>query len=130
MAEFLFHVPLRGNLFLLFFCSLLFVTGALSMGLLISVSTKSQLQANQLAMLTTFMPSFLLSGFIYAIRNMPGPIQAVTHIVPARYFISILRAIYLKGVGLEVLAVDVGLLGLFCVVMVVLATRKFRKSLD
>lgn len=130
MAEFLFHVPLRGSLVLLFFCSLLFVTGALSMGLLISVASKSQLQANQLAMLTTFMPSFLLSGFIYAIRNAPHVIQVITLIVPARYFISLLRAIYLKGAGLDLLAGDVALLGLFGFTMVFLAATRFKKRLD
>jgi ABC-2 type transport system permease protein len=129
MAEFLFHIPFRGSVFLLFCCSFLFVTGALSMGLLISVTAKSQLQANQLAMLTTFMPSFLLSGFIYAIRNAPKPIQAITLLVPARHFISLLRAIYLKGVGLRVLAPDVMLLGLFSIAMVGLAATKFKKRL-
>ena len=130
MGEFLFHIPLRGSVVLLFFCSGLFVSGALSMGILISVVTKNQMQANQLAMLTTFMPSFLLSGFIYAIRNAPGPVQALTLLVPARYFIAILRAIYLKGVGLDVLAPDVALLAGFCALMMGLAASKFKKRLD
>ncbi|MBI5017105.1 MAG: ABC transporter permease [Deltaproteobacteria bacterium] len=129
MGEFLFHVPLRGSVALLFCMSGIFVTGALSMGLLISVATKNQLLANQLAFVTTFLPSFLLSGFIYAIRNMPVPVQVITHVVPARYFIALLKSIYLKGVGLEVLAGEAALLSAFAAGMVILANLKFKKKL-
>lgn len=129
MGEFLFHVPLRGSVALLFASSAVFVTGALAMGLLISVATKNQLLANQLAFVTTFLPSFLLSGFLYAIRNMPAPVQVISHVVPARYFIALLKSIYLKGVGLEVLAGEAALLAAFAVLMVFLANLKFRKKL-
>ena len=129
MGEFLFHVPLRGSVALLVVSSAVFVTGALSMGLLISVATKNQLLANQLAFVTTFLPSFLLSGFLYAIRNMPPPVQVVSHVVPARYFIALLKSIYLKGVGLEVLAAEAALLTAFATLMVFLANLKFRKKL-
>jgi len=127
MGEFLFHVPLRGNVVLLFVLSGFFLAGALNLGILISVVTKNQLLASQLAMVTTFLPAFLLSGFMYAIYNMPKAIQVLTHLIPARYFVVILKGIYLKGVGLEVLSAQVFFLFLFSFVAVNLANRKFKK---
>ncbi|MEW6487049.1 MAG: ABC transporter permease [Thermodesulfobacteriota bacterium] len=129
MGEFLFQVPLRGNAALLFGMAAIFLAGALSLGMVISIVTKNQLLASQLAMVLTFLPAFLLSGFMYAIANMPRPIQVMTHVIPARHFVSLLKGIYLKGVGLEILALEAGLLTLFAVAMVALATRKFRKEL-
>lgn len=129
MGELLFQVPLRGSVALLFVMAAVFLAGALSLGMVISIVTKSQLLASQLAMVLTFLPSFLLSGFMYAISNMPPPIQVATHLIPARYFVALLKGIYLKGVGLEVLALEAGLLALFGGVMVVLANVKFRKKL-
>jgi len=130
MGQYMFHVPLRGSIPLIFGISAVFLLGALSMGLLISIVSKNQLMANQLAMVTTFLPTFLLSGFIYAIANMPKPIQVITHIVPARYFIALLRGVYLKGVGLRVMALDIVLLTLFGIIMFVLANVKFKKRLE
>ncbi|MGE5189637.1 MAG: ABC transporter permease [Gemmatimonadota bacterium] len=129
MGEFLFRVPLRGSVALLFVLSAVFLVGALSTGMLISILAKSQLLATQLAMVLTFIPSFLLSGFMYAIGNMPAPIRAATHVIPARYFVSILKGIYLKGVGLPVLLSEAALLSAFGAAMVLLATRKLRKKL-
>jgi ABC-2 type transport system permease protein len=129
MGEFLFHVPLRGSVALLFAMAAIFLAGALSLGMVISIVTRSQLLASQLAMVLTFLPSFLLSGFVYAIGNMPVPIQLATRLIPARYFVTLLKGIYLKGVGLEILAVEAGLLTLFGAVMVVLAIAKFKKRL-
>ncbi len=130
MGEFLFAVPLRGNVGLLFGMAAVFLVGALSLGMLISIVTRSQLLASQLAMVLTFLPSFLLSGFMYAIANMPAPIQILTHLIPARYFVVLLKGIYLKGVGLEVLGLNAFLLAVFAVVMVALANFKFRKKLE
>ncbi len=129
MGELLFDVPLRGSVALLFALSAVFLVGALSMGMLISIMARSQLLATQLAMVLTFLPSFLLSGFMYAIANMPAPIRAASHVVPARYFVAILKGIYLKGVGLPVLAGEAALLSAFGAAVVLLATRKLRKSL-
>jgi ABC-2 type transport system permease protein len=129
MGEFLFRVPLRGSAALLFGMAAVFLAGALSMGMAISIVTKSQLLASQLAMVLTFLPSFLLSGFVYAIGNMPGVIQAATYLIPARYFVSILKGIYLKGVGLSVLLGEAALLSAFGAAMVLLANRAFRKKL-
>ena len=95
----MFHVPLRGSVALLFGVASIFLVGVLTMGMLISIATKGQLLASQLAMMLTFLPSFLLSGFIFSIVNMPRPIQWITYLVPARYFIAMLKGIYLKGVG-------------------------------
>lgn len=130
MGEFVFQIPLRGNIPLLFGMSAIFLVGALSLGMLISIITRGQLLASQLAMVLTFLPSFLLSGFMYAIENMPLPIQVMTHLIPARYFVVLLKGVYLKGVGLEVLGVDAALLTLFAIVMVGLANWKFRKKLE
>jgi ABC-2 type transport system permease protein len=129
MGEFVFHVPLRGNVALLFGISTIFLTGALAMGILISIVTKSQLLSSQVAVVATFLPAFLLSGFIFTIANMPRAIQMVTYLIPARYFVAILKGIYLKGVGLEILAGQVGLLIVYAVVMVLLANWKFKKKL-
>ncbi len=128
MGEFVFQVPLRGNVALLFGMAAIFLAGALSLGMLISIVTKSQLLASQLAMVLTFLPSFLLSGFMYAISNMPYPIQILTHLIPARYFVAILKGIYLKGIGLEILAMEAGLLALFGVVVMVVANVMFKKK--
>jgi ABC-2 type transport system permease protein len=129
LGQFMFAIPLRGNVALLFGIASIFLVGVLAMGMLFSIATKSQLLASQLAMTVTFLPAFLLSGFIFAIVNMPRPIQWITYLVPARYFIGILKGIYLKGVGLEILAADTILLVVFAAAMVVLAQWKFKKKL-
>jgi ABC-2 type transport system permease protein len=129
MGEFLFHVPLRGNVAVLFGMAAVFLAGALALGMVISIVTRSQLLASQLAMVLTFLPSFLLSGFMYAISNMPQVIQLLTYLIPARYFVALLKGIYLKGVGLEILALEAGLLTIFGAVMVLLANVTFTKKL-
>jgi ABC-2 type transport system permease protein len=129
MGEFVFHVPLRGNVALLFGTASIFLVGALAMGMTISIVTKNQLLSSQVAMVATFLPSFLLSGFIFTIANMPQAIQIITYIVPARYFIAILKGIYLKGVGWEILGLQIFLLTIYGVVMVTLANVKLRKKL-
>jgi len=130
MGEYLFHVPLRGSIGLLFGMAALFLAGALSLGMVISIMTKSQLLASQLAMVLTFLPSFLLSGFMYAIDNMPEAIQLITYLIPATYFVTLLKGIYLKGIGLEILVVEAGLLTVFSIAMIALANHKFKKKLE
>jgi ABC-2 type transport system permease protein len=129
VGEFVFQVPLRGSLWLLAGLSLLFLFGALSFGILLSIITKSQLLASQLAIVTTVLPAFLLSGFIFPIENMPLPIQAVTRLISARYFVFILRGIYLKDVGLAVLWPEVLFLLAFGTVVLTVAVLKFRKKI-
>jgi len=128
MARVLFGVPFRGSYLLLFFLSALFLTGALSQGIIISVVAKSQLMASQLATLTTLLPTLLLSGFIYPIFNMPKFLQAVTYLIPARYYIIILRDLFLKGNGIITLWDEALFLFLFAFVMLSLAIRKFKKK--
>jgi ABC-2 type transport system permease protein len=91
--------------------------------------TKSQLLANQLAVVLTFMPSLLLSGFVFPIANMPKPLQLITYLIPARYFVALLKGIYLKGVGLEILAGEAALLTVFGAALVLLANVTFKKRL-
>jgi ABC-2 type transport system permease protein len=129
MGEFLFRIPLRGNPVLLFGMAAVFLAGALSLGMVISIVTKSQLLATQMAMVLTFLPSFLLSGFMYAIGSMPQAIQAVSYAIPSRYLVTILKGIYLKGIGLSVLWGEAALLAGFGATIVLLADRKFRKKL-
>ncbi len=129
VGEFAFDVPLRGSLWLLAGLSLLFLFGALSFGILLSIITKSQLLASQLAIVTTILPAFLLSGFIFPIENMPLPIQTVTRLISARYFVFILRGIYLKDVGLAVLWPEVLFLAVFGTVVLSVAVLKFRKKI-
>lgn len=129
MGEFLFQVPLRGDVALLFGMAAVFLAGALSLGMLISIVTKTQLLASQLAMVVTFLPAFLLSGFMYDISNMPKAIQAITHVVPARYFVSLLKGIYLKGIGLELLMSEAGLLAVFGLLVFLVSNLTFKKKM-
>jgi len=128
MARVLFGVPFKGSYLLLVFLSTLFLTGALSQGILISTVARTQLMASQLATLTTFIPTMLLSGFIYPIFNMPQIVQAVTYLIPARYYIIILRGLFLKGNGMDVMWDDALFLFLFALSMFSLAIIKFRKK--
>ena len=130
MGWLVFHVPLRGSVALLFAMAAVFLTGGLSLGMLVSIITRNQLLASQLASFLTLLPSVLLSGFVFEISAMPRPIQLFTYLVPARYFLVLLRGIYLKGIGLEILAAEALLLAFFGAAMVILATRQFRKKLE
>ncbi|HSB78745.1 MAG TPA: ABC transporter permease [Candidatus Methylomirabilis sp.] len=125
-----FRVPFRGSVVLFLGLSLIFLLGALSLGMLISIKAKSQLVASQVAMVVTFLPSFLLSGFMYDIGNMPGWLQAVTHAFPARYFVTILKGILLKGIGLRRLGMEAVFLALFALIVTAAANRTFRKTLE
>ncbi len=129
MGEYLFAVPLRGDAALVFGMAALFLPGALAMGLLISIVTRSQLLASQLAMVLTFLPSFLLSGFMYAIANMPAPLQVLTHIIPARYFVAALKNIYLKGAGPALVMTEAGILLVFALLLMAAAIIRLKKRL-
>ncbi len=130
IGKWVFDVPIVGNAGLLFALSAVFLTGILFFGLLLSIRLKSQVLANQMAIITGFMPTLLLSGFVFAIENMPLPLQFLTYIFPARYFIAILRGIYLKGIGLEILWVDALFLGIYALVMMIAANRAFAFKLE
>jgi pyoluteorin transport system permease protein len=96
-AEFLFHVPLRGGLWVLLAASMLYVLVALGIGLLISSWVKNQLVASQLTMLVTFMPAFMLSGFLFDLRSMPLLVRLITYLLPARYYVALLQTVFLAG---------------------------------
>jgi len=128
IARVLFEVPFKGSYILLVLLSALFLIGALSQGILISTVARTQLLASQLATLTTFIPTMLLSGFIYPIFNMPQAVQMVTYLIPARYYIIILRGLFLKGNGVDVMWDEAVFLFLFALLMFVLALRKFKKK--
>ncbi len=126
---FVYGVPFRGNVLFLAFSTMIFLSGAFFWGIMVSAIARTQLFAFQLGLVTTFLPSFLLSGFLYAIENMPKPIQAVTYAVPARYFVNIVRGIFLKGIGFDLLWVEVAFLAAFSVVVFLAAERKMRQKL-
>jgi len=96
-AKFLFHVPLVGSLWVLLGASMLYVLVALGIGLLISSWVKNQLVASQLTMLVTFMPAFMLSGFMFDLRSMPAAVRLITYLLPARYYVALLQSVFLAG---------------------------------
>ena len=130
MGVWWFGVPFRGSWTLMFGCSMLFLMVVLSLGYLISVVAKSQLAASQMALLTTFLPAFLLSGFIFPIGQMPAAVQWITRVLPARYYVSILRNVFLKGTPAPLMAGQVFALAIIAVVSVTLATHAFQKRLE
>lgn len=96
-AQFLFHVPLRGSVWVLIGASMLYLLVALGIGLLISSVTKSQFVASQITLVTTFLPATMLSGFLFDLRSMPTPVRLVTYVLPARYYVALLQTIFLAG---------------------------------
>jgi len=129
MGVWVFDVPLRGSFLFLLGVTAMFLVGGLSLGIMVSTIAKSQLVASQLAMVVTFLPAFLLSGFLYTIDNMPRFLQVVTHVVQARYFVEVLKSIFLKASPPSYVADDLIFLGLFAMVVFVVALRKFHKKL-
>ena len=125
----LFGTPFNGSTILLGAMTLLFLTGALGLGIVISAVVKSQVLATQVAMVATYLPALLLSGFMFDIASMPIVLQGVTYLVPARYFITVTRGIFLKGVGVSVLWPQALMMLLYAGLGVALATRAFRKEL-
>jgi len=129
LALYWFRVPFRGSFATLLFSSALFMVVVLSLGFFISVIAKSQLAASQIALVVTFLPAFLLSGFLYAIEQMPVVLQWITRILPARYYVSILKQVFLKGTPTQFLYADLVPLTIFAIVLGLLATGAFHKKL-
>ena len=129
IALYWFHVPFRGSFTTLLASSAMFMIVVLSMGFFLSVIAKNQLAASQLALLTTFLPAFLLSGFLYEIEQMPVVLQWITGILPARYYVSVLKKIFLKGSPATLLYADLVPLAIFTFVLALLATHSFHKRL-
>jgi ABC-2 type transport system permease protein len=124
----LFELPVRGAWWLLLLSLALYLFGALAMGLLISTIAHSQQVAFQVALLASFLPTMLLSGFIFPIASMPAFLQVVTHVVPARYFLVALRGVLLKGSGFAAIADSLGALVIFAVVVTGLAAVRLRRE--
>jgi ABC-2 type transport system permease protein len=124
----LFELPMRGSWGSLLLAAGLFLLGALGTGLLVSTIAQSQLVAFQVTLILAFLPTFLLSGFIFPIQNMPKPIQIVTYVVPARYFLVALRGIVLKGVGLATVGADLAALVGYAVVVLGLASVRLSRE--
>ena len=128
VSMWLFELPMRGSWGSLLLATTLFLLGALGTGLLVSTVSESQLVAFQIALILAFLPTFLLSGFIFPIQNMPRPIQIVTYIVPARYFLVALRGIVLKGVGLATIWGHLAALTAYAVVVLGLASVRLSRE--
>jgi ABC-2 type transport system permease protein len=124
-----FGVPFRGSTILLFVLTLMFLFGALGFGIFLSAAVKSQVLATQAAMISTFLPALLLSGFVFAIPNMPLVLQGITYAVPARYFVTVTRGILLKGVGVQTLWIEGVAMIAFAAVGLLLATKVFKKEI-
>ena len=129
IAIYWFHVPFRGSFLTLLVSSAMFLVVVLSLGFFISVLAKNQFAASQIALLITFLPAFLLSGFLFAIEQMPVALQWITRILPARYYVSVLKKIFLKGTPTVMLSADLIPLAVFACVLALLATRAFHKRL-
>jgi len=125
-----FEVPFRGRPITLFASSGLFLVVVLGIGYFLSVVTKSQLAASQAALVATFLPAFLLSGFLFSIEQMPVFIRVITYVVPARYYVSVLKDVFLKGSSFTQLWDDLLALTVFAVIIGSLATVVFRKKLS
>ncbi|MGA3136067.1 MAG: ABC transporter permease [Terracidiphilus sp.] len=129
IAIYWFHVPFRGSYVTLLVCSAMFLVVVLSLGFFISVLAKNQFAACQIALLVTFLPAFLLSGFLFSIEQMPVALQWITRVIPARYYVSVLKKIFLKGTPTALLAADLVPLAVFAFLLAMVATRSFHKRL-
>ena len=129
-GQFLFHVPLRGSFFLLCLASMIYLLVALGIGLLISTLVKSQFLASQLAMLLTFLPAMMLSGFLYDLRSMPVFIRGITYVLPARYAVSLMQTLYLAGDVGSVVWLNLGILAAMATALLVLTRLAIRKQLS
>jgi len=130
MGVWLFGVPLRGSVWVLFAAASLFLLAALGMGLLISTVTKNQFVAGQVAIITTFLPAFILSGFIFDIGSMPAVVQGITHILAARYFVALLQTVFLAGNVWPVVLPNALALVLMAIFFLGVSRRKLRKRLE
>jgi ABC-2 type transport system permease protein len=127
---FWFGVPFRGAVLTLFIATSLFLVVVLGIGYLISVKIKSQVGAAQIGLLVTLLPTALLSGYTFPIDQMPPPVQAITYLVFARYYVTALKALFLKGSGILDLAPQLLAMAAYAAVIAFLASRAFRKNLD
>lgn len=130
LAVWLFGVPLRGSFWLLWACASLFLLAALGMGLAISTLARNQFVAGQIAIIGTFLPAFLLSGFIFDIDSMPSMVQFITHFIVARYFVSIVQTLFMAGNVWSVVLPNVLALIIMAIIFLGITWRKSRKRLE
>ncbi len=130
LAALWFQVPFRGTIFTLFITTTLFLIVVLGIGYLLSVLIRSQIGASQIALLVTMLPATLLSGYVFPIDQMPKVVQDITYLVYARYYVTIVKAIFLKGSDIPALATPILFLLVYAVAVMVLAARSFHKRLD
>jgi ABC-2 type transport system permease protein len=130
IAALWFQVPFRGTVFTLFVTTTLFMIVVLGIGYLLSVLIRSQVGASQIALLVTMLPTTLLSGYVFPIDQMPQAVQDITYLVPARYYVTIVKSIFLKGSGIPELMTPILFLVVYAAAVMILAARAFRKRLD
>lgn len=130
VSVFFYHVPFRGSILLLTFVSSVFLLSALALGLLISTLAKNQFVAAQAAMVTAFLPAFILSGFIFEISSMPLPIRFITYLIPARYFVTSLQTLFLVGNVWRLIAINVSFMLLVGFILFTITAKKTVKRLD
>jgi ABC-2 type transport system permease protein len=128
-AEFLFEVPLRGSVLVLTFVSMLYLLVTLGIGLLVSSTSRSQFIASQIALIASFLPAVMLSGFLFDIRSMPGAVRLITYIVPARYYVSILQSVFLAGDIWKIIVSDSLILTAFAAILLAVSLAATRKRL-
>ncbi len=129
-AKFLFHVPMRGSLWVIVLASLLYLTVSLLLGLFISGKTRNQFQASQVALLISFMPALMLSGFIFDLRNVPLVVQVVSQLLPATHFVGLIKTLFLAGDNWPMILRDCAILTLYALVLTGAVRRTLRKTLD
>jgi ABC-2 type transport system permease protein len=128
MGRTIFSVPFRGSILLLGVSTCLFLCGVLFWGIYISSGSRTQEEAYQMAMLSTFLPGFLLSGFVFSIDTMPKVLQVISMVIPARYFVSTLKSLFLKGGGLDIIGDQLVFMALFAAIVFWLAVRRLKKQ--
>ncbi len=130
VARYWFGVPSVGSIWLLLLASIPYVVSTVGIGLLVSALVHSQLVAMIAVIASTMMPAFVFSGFMYSISNMPSPLQIYSYALPGRYYLEIIRGVFLRGVGPEVWVGQLGSLILYAVVLITIASIRFKKKVD
>lgn len=128
-AKYLFQVPMRGSLWVIILSSLLYLLVSLGLGLFISAATRNQFAASQMALLVSFMPALMLSGFIFDLRNMPVVIQVISQLLPATHFMGLIKTLFMAGDYWPDILRSCGILALYAIVLVVLTRRSLAKRL-
>ncbi len=129
-AKFLFEVPMRGSLWVIMLASMLYLTVSLLLGLFISGKTRNQFEASQMALLVSFMPAMMLSGFVFDLRNVPVVIQVISQLLPATHFMGLIKTLFMAGDNWQMALRDCSILCLYIVVLIVAVNRTLKKTLD